>query len=859
MLNVKGYIGIFLFLLISSAIFAIPMINPKPQSIIIPNSLCLQPDKNTLFAGYSDGKIAKWNLATGVLIDLVNVPSHTSPVVSIAIAPNGLYLAAGHQDGTLRIWSINPIRVYGEVIRENNAIWACLFSGDSKYVFTGNADGRLRKWNVENKNLESVYTRHRRLINAATFSPNGRFLASGASDNTMLLWNVASGEIERDIEAHNDWITDLSFSPNGAFLISTSIDGHIKVWAVERGYQLRDIGPFESAVWSCEYLSEEKVLFGTASGNLSLWNIETAKELRTEKQAHDAAIRKIVYSAKTGQVYTSSNDGTVRIWDNENLNLIATLLLVRNGEWISYMPLGKYVASQNALIREDFYVKDGDQEFSFEQYRDFLQRAEFLPIGDIFGPEMKMLNTAITPRETVLKIEVADSGTVEKVTERGIEYPINDKKGMITLDFDIWDRESSTLVFEAQDAYGNVSQANFPISFEGFRFFLKEDYPPLQKNAMLTLVAIADDLFVVEWEGDNITIPKHLVTQTPYAPEISIEILEPVLPMNQTESSQINLKVIITDILGVTSGKINRWHEIAFKEPVKRYEIDQTIPLDLGENRITVTATNVEDITKETTVTITRIERVPPVILISPFPSRIFDSEYMMSLSVSDNYLVAYVSVNGIEYPVKERSKELLIPVPVSIGENRLIVEAFDTFSNVARTQVIFSGARKMYTASDGVKVVDKNGSLLRILMQGDEVTVIAQAPPKSTIELESGVAGNVDSANLQWDVIDLLPPNYFDVRAKLEKDRIVVSGYVYDDKDISNLIVGGQSVTPLTPVSINISGYPVRKTYYFSLSFKITMPNAQAFQDEIKPITLQVYDTMGRSRSLTVVPRVYP
>jgi hypothetical protein len=231
----------------------------------------------------------------------------------------------------------------------------------------------------------------------------------------------------------------------------------------------------------------------------------------------------------------------------------------------------------------------------------------------------------------------------------------------------------------------------------------------------------------------------------------------------------------------------------------------------------------------------------------------------MMSLSVSDNYLVAYVSVNGIEYPVKERSKELLIPVPVSIGENRLIVEAFDTFSNVARTQVIFSGARKMYTASDGVKVVDKNGSLLRILMQGDEVTVIAQAPPKSTIELESGVAGNVDSANLQWDVIDLLPPNYFDVRAKLEKDRIVVSGYVYDDKDISNLIVGGQSVTPLTPVSINISGYPVRKTYYFSLSFKITMPNAQAFQDEIKPITLQVYDTMGRSRSLTVVPRVYP
>ncbi|MDD8053065.1 MAG: hypothetical protein PHX90_03145, partial [Thermotogota bacterium] len=47
--------------------FAVPTITPKPQSIVIPNTLCLQTEKNHLYAGYSDGKIARWNLATGAL------------------------------------------------------------------------------------------------------------------------------------------------------------------------------------------------------------------------------------------------------------------------------------------------------------------------------------------------------------------------------------------------------------------------------------------------------------------------------------------------------------------------------------------------------------------------------------------------------------------------------------------------------------------------------------------------------------------------------------------------------------------------------------------------------------------------
>lgn len=848
------FLGVLIYLITLS--FAAPTIAPKPQSIVIPNTLCLQTAKNSLYAGYSDGKIACWNLATGELETLIPAPTNASPVLSLALSPNGLLLAAGHQDGTLRLWNLQPAQLYGEVIRENNAIWACLFTEDSRYVYTGNADGRLRKWNVENKNLENVYTRHRRLVNSAAFSLDGRFLASGSSDNTLILWDIASGEVERDVVAHTDWVTSLCFSPNGHFLITTSIDKYIKVWAVERGYQLRNIGPFDSAVWSSVYVSEEKVLFGLASGNLSLWNVETAKEIRLEPQAHNAAIRALRFSKKTGQAYSASNDGMIRIWDTENLNLIATFLMVANGEWISYMPLGKYVSSLNALVRHDFFVKDGDKEYAFDQYRDFLQKVEHLPIGDIFGPEVILADHTVTPRQTTLTLEISDPGIVEEVNEFGIRYPIHEKRTSLPITFDIWKRPSSTLEVQAVDSFGNVSQTTFGLTFEGFRFFLKEEHPPLPKNALVSLVAIVDNLFVVLWQGEKVTVPKDKVTQTPYAPEISIQILGEPLVMNQTESPQLRVKITIADILGVKSGKVGAWQEIRFREPVRRYELDQIIPLELGINTITAIATNIEDISQESSLTVFRIEREPPQIVISPVPSQIYEDQFPLGIRVSDNHMVAFVSVNGREEPVMQSHKDLTVTVPVAIGENRVVVEAVDVFKNAARTLVRFNGVRTMYAKNDGIKVSDAQGNLLHILMKGDPVTVFSHTPPQTWVELSRGVRGVVASSDLQREVVDILPPGFWDVQAKLEGERVLVTGFVYDDKEVVSLFVAGQQVQALTPVNITIPKDGAKKVYAFSITLKPAAVGA--LPDEIKPIELAVYDTVGFFSTLIVVPKVY-
>ena len=200
--------------------------------------------------------------------------------------------------------------------------------------------------------------------------------------------------------------------------------------------------------------------------------------------------------------------------------------------------------------------------------------------------------------------------------------------------------------------------------------------------------------------------------------------------------------------------------------------------------------------------------------------------------------------------------KDLTVTVPVAIGENRVVVEAVDVFKNAARTLVRFNGVRTMYAKNDGIKVSDAQGNLLHILMKGDPVTVFSHTPPQTWVELSRGVRGVVASSDLQREVVDILPPGFWDVQAKLDGDSVLVTGFVYDDKEVVSLFVAGQQVQALTPVNITIPKDGAKKVYAFSITLKPAAVGA--LPDEIKPIELAVYDTVGFFSTLIVVPKVY-
>ncbi len=831
---------------------AVPQIMVLEGSRIIPNAIALHEERNRLYVGYSNGRIGVWNVASGQLERLIFNRDEGSPIVSLTIAHHRKYLASAHENGTLVIWDLDSFQQYGTLIKEDNPPWALLFSQDDQYLFTGNADGRLRMWNVDTKFLEAVFTRHRRLINSGVFSGDGAFLATGSSDHSILLWDVPSGEMVQELRGHKDWVTSLSFTSDGRFLVSASSDRTVHVWSIPQGYLLRELGPFQSEVWSGGWFEERRIVVGEASGRLSIWNMETAREMRSIEEAHNGLIRNTVFSPYTKYLYTSSNDGSVRMWSSENLNLIATFLLARNGEWVSYMPTGQYLSSVNAMVRGDFFVRENRREYPIDQYLGYLDRVDRLPIGDVEGPKIIPVNLMVTPFDSVLQFRIEDETLVETVREGDQIAVIQRPRTEWNTQFDVYERQDSMVTIIAEDYFGNITRETFSVDLSGFRFFVKEDYEALKENSIVVLKGIQGDSFLVEMGEREFLVPKEILGFSPLAPRISafVDGLEIGLQW-KTEEENVGIRVQVEDVLGVKELALSNIRHTVIENPTSKMEFIYNLDLPFGTTFLTIQATNVELKNAKSSIQIIRREREAPQYLLPVIPSEVYTESHILSLRVWDNYLVDYVRVQNQIFPVQKQEAVVSIPLQIHPGRNQYRIEVVDPFQNTAEVWIEIQGLRRMYVQKETTAITDESGATIGVLFKGSEVLVNGQTNRTYRIApANEHKGGYVEKDRLGMEPPDMHPPGIAELRATIVDDRIRVRGIAYDDRKIMEIWVSGIRVLRVTPVSFEVLGYPVRESLLFEIDLMIQ-------GEELFPIEVVAIDSEGNRIKKMIQPHL--
>lgn len=104
------------------------------------------------------------------------------------------------------------------------------FAPDGKFIIAGCNDGTLKIWETEMGSLLRSLAAHARDVRSVAVSPDSRLLATCSNDQTVRLWNAQDGQLKHTLNAHADLATAVSFSPDGQTLASTSDDGTLKLW-----------------------------------------------------------------------------------------------------------------------------------------------------------------------------------------------------------------------------------------------------------------------------------------------------------------------------------------------------------------------------------------------------------------------------------------------------------------------------------------------------------------------------------------------------------------------------------------------------------------------------------------------------
>jgi WD40 repeat protein len=203
-----------------------------------PVMTAFSPDGTKLFsAGGKDPRVIIWDVATGEQLHALQ--GNTNGAYTIAVSPNGRWLALDQGYSDIRIWEVATGRLAHRLAHGHGIVNSIVFSADSSCLVSAGRDegqprnpGEVRLWDVATGKEVLAFTRYTDYVWCVAMSADGRMLATSDGDNTLRLWEVASGKERGRIIGHESAVHSLDFSPDGRLLAAASYDAPVYLWDV---------------------------------------------------------------------------------------------------------------------------------------------------------------------------------------------------------------------------------------------------------------------------------------------------------------------------------------------------------------------------------------------------------------------------------------------------------------------------------------------------------------------------------------------------------------------------------------------------------------------------------------------------
>jgi eukaryotic-like serine/threonine-protein kinase len=258
-----------------------------------------------------DGTVAVFDTGTGQQV--LTLRGHEGQVREIALSARGEKIAFGTSENRVHVHNMPAEQGMGILQGHEGRVVDLAFVPATSWLVSASLDGSVRIWDAATHRELHVLARGANPVRCVSASPDGQMVAAGGAEGWLRIWDVPSGQLRWQLPGDGNPVWGLAFHPDGRELVSVSSSGLLICWDVGTGKALRlseiDCCPRRRIVFS----TDGKWLAVVAKGK-SVRVLSTSTFCEKWRFTHEADTRSVAFT-HDGQLATTTNDGTVSLWN----------------------------------------------------------------------------------------------------------------------------------------------------------------------------------------------------------------------------------------------------------------------------------------------------------------------------------------------------------------------------------------------------------------------------------------------------------------------------------------------------------------------------------------------------------------